>query len=77
MVARTLPSPIGGMTVVFTRAGKVEAHFHAASGKEAAGHAIELILALATLEPGDTLTVEPDGEGKDELPEVSRSAHYS
>jgi hypothetical protein len=82
MVAR-VQSHSGGLLVTFFRDGESPDQHHARDGQQAAAVAITALRTRLVLMPGDTVTVrrdderpEPDDQSQ-ELPEPSRSAHYS
>jgi hypothetical protein len=77
MVARTQPA--GGLLLVtFTRDPDEVEEVVVADGMDAAAAGISMIARRVTLQPGDSLNVrQADNEEPPDVPEVSRSAHYS
>jgi hypothetical protein len=81
MVAR-VQSHSGGLLVSFFRDGEQPEIMPATSGERAASTAIMMIASRIVLYPGDTITVrrdddQPEPDDQPDLPEPSRSAHYS
>jgi hypothetical protein len=76
MVARTQPTH-GALIVVFTRDGDEPESLFAHTVQEAWGHALHLIAKRSSLQAGDTLQVLDAAGDPEQLPEVSRAAHYS
>jgi hypothetical protein len=78
MVARTQSSH--GLIVAFRRDGEPPETVFCQDGVRAWAHAIHLITKHEALQAGDTLQVldaTSDPDHRPELPEASRSAHYS
>jgi hypothetical protein len=80
MAARVQQQP-GDLIVVFSRPGERPESILCADGDRAAQHGVHLLAKHAPLRPGDLLLVRRDAEvgsyDDSNLPEASRSSHYS
>jgi hypothetical protein len=75
MVARTRPER-SRLLVQFAREGEEPERIHVADGEQALAQALYLLAKRHALLVGDALTVLHGDAGPD-LPEASRSSHYS
>lgn len=74
MVARTQPAP--ALVVSFVRGGEILSAETAPNGEIALQVAFALLEEQTALQDGDRIMVV-GYDGKPDLPEVSRSSHYS